>query len=108
MRPAFLEQHQERLHATITGTNSNDNLRGTTGNDLLYGLAGNDTINALAGADEMHGGEGNDSLYADRSIHMMAVPDSTPSMPRGPRASRSISAPAASSGSWLWEAEAMC
>lgn len=50
--------------ATITGTDSADNLQGTDADDMIYGLGGEDTIVGGGGNDTLDGGTGGDILLS--------------------------------------------
>ncbi|HEX2029793.1 MAG TPA: calcium-binding protein [Actinomycetota bacterium] len=53
-------------HATIVGTQGNDDLRGTAGPDVIVALAGHDTIRSGPGNDRVCSGAGNDLVVAGR------------------------------------------
>jgi len=53
----------ETINKTISGTLNNDILRGTAAGDQINGLAGSDVLYGNAGNDTIDGGDGNDIVY---------------------------------------------
>lgn len=53
----------ETINKTISGTRNNDILRGTAADDQIDGLAGSDILYGNAGNDTINGGGGNDIVY---------------------------------------------
>ncbi|MEG4111131.1 MULTISPECIES: cadherin domain-containing protein [unclassified Microcoleus] len=53
----------ETINKTISGTPNNDILRGTAAGDKIDGLAGSDVLYGNAGNDTINGGDGNDIVY---------------------------------------------
>ena len=57
-----LDDDDENLDQTITGTEGDDSLTGGPGDDDMFGLGGNDTMDGLSANDALVAGEGNDLM----------------------------------------------
>ena len=56
-----------KVHNSIDGTSSNDNLQGTDKNDIIRGFEGNDFLFGGNGNNQLDGGIGNDALLGGKN-----------------------------------------
>ena len=56
-----------KVHNSIDGTSSNDNLQGTDKNDMIRGFEGNDFLYGGNGNNQLDGGIGNDALLGGKN-----------------------------------------